>query len=374
MTQLIVDTQGARLRKDGERLEVEVEGKTLRSVPMGGLRQVILMGQGVSATTPLLYHLIRQGVDVVYQSQNGRFAFRLVGPVARHSALRVHQVQAAGDAGRALDLAVAVVTGKLLNQATVLRRRGDTLGERRGWALRAIEEQVGRARTATNIDSLRGYEGGGAAAYFAAWPELIDSRRWGFRGRAYHPPPDPLNALLSFGYSLLLNDIIGAVYRIGLDPAIGFYHTVDYGRPSLALDIEEEFRPVIVDTLVLNLVRQGALEPTDFRSKEDGRAGFLLSDDARRFFLARYEERLEVNVSVSLIGNGSSGGRVAGSGENFTTVTVTADDVDLWGLNLTGYGNWSTGLRASQVRGRQVRDVVAAHARDRGSYRHKGRG
>lgn len=296
MTQLIVDTQGAQLRKDGERLEVELDGKTIHSVPMGSLRQVILMGQGVGASTPLLYHLVREGIDVVYQSQNGRFGFRLVGPMARHSALRVHQVQAAGDPARALRLAIAVVTGKLRNQATVLRRYGEAAGERRGWAIRTIDEQMARARTATSTDSLRGYEGSGAAAYFAAWPELLDVSQWGFRGRAYYPPPDPVNALLSFGYSLLLNDVTGALYRIGLDPAIGFFHVIDYGRPSLALDIEEEFRPVIVDTLVLNLIRQGSLQPADFRSREEGQQGTLLSDDARRFYIARYQERVEVKV------------------------------------------------------------------------------
>jgi CRISPR-associated protein Cas1 len=105
-----------------------------------------------------------------------------------------------------------------------------------------------------------------------------------------------VNAMLSLGYTLLLNDIVGAVYRIGLDPAIGFFHAIDYGRPSLALDLEEEFRPVIVDTLVLNLLGRRTLEPTDFGPREDGRPGVVMSDDARRFFIACYEERLGVKV------------------------------------------------------------------------------
>ena len=102
--------------------------------------------------------------------------------------------------------------------------------------------------------------------------------------------------MLSFGYALLLNDITAAVYRIGLDPAIGFFHVVDYGRPSLALDLEEEFRPVIVDALALSLVRQGLLQPADFRAREEGGPAVLLTDDARRFLIARYEERLAVKV------------------------------------------------------------------------------
>jgi CRISPR-associated protein Cas1 len=296
MTQLIVDTQGARLRKNGERLEVELEGQTIQSLPMGGLRQVILMGQGVSASTPLLYHLARNGVDVVYQSQSGRFAFRVAGPLAKHSALRVHQVQAATDPQRALALARAVVIGKLNNQAATLARYGAHAGERGAWAIQTLHDQATRAAEAANLEALRGYEGSGAAAYFAAWPALFDAAHWRFRGRAYHPPTDPVNALLSFGYALLLNDIVAAVYRIGLDPALGFFHTVDYGRPSLALDLEEEFRPVIVDALTLSLVRQGLLQPGDFQAPKGGGPAVLLTDDARRFLIARYEERLAVKT------------------------------------------------------------------------------
>lgn len=294
--QLIVDTQGAQLRKAGERLIIQRDGETADSVPIGPLRQVILMGRGVSASTPLLYDLVRRGVDVVYQSQAERFVFRLVGPVSKHSALRVRQVQIAADSAQALRLARAVVTGKLHNQAVVLRRCDETPGGQADRAVRTIVEQMALAGRAETADSLRGHEGSGAAAYFAAWPSLFDAARWRFGGRAYHPPPDPVNAMLSLGYTLLLNDIVSAVYRIGMDPAIGFFHAVDYGRPSLALDLEEEFRPVIVDTLVLGLLRQRLLEPTDFDRRADGRPGVLMTDDARRFFIARYEERLGVKV------------------------------------------------------------------------------
>lgn len=294
--QLIVDTQGAQLRKAGERLIVQQDGETTDSIPIGPLQQVILMGRGVHASTPLLYDLVRRGVDVVYQSQAARFAFRLVGPVSKHSALRVCQVQVATDPARALRLARAVVAGKLHNQAVVLRRYGEALEERGDRAVQTIVEQMTQASQARTADSLRGHEGSGAAAYFAAWRALFDAERWHFGGRAYHPPPDPVNAMLSLGYTLLLNDIISAVYRIGLDPAIGFFHAVDYGRPSLALDLEEEFRPVIVDTLVLGLLRQRLLEPTDFGRRKDGQPGVVMTDDARRFFIARYEERLGVKV------------------------------------------------------------------------------
>jgi len=292
---LIVDKQGTQLRKDGERLYIQRENQEDESIPINVLEQVVLAGRGVSASTPLLYDLVRRGVDVVYQSQRGRFGFRLVGPVAKHSALRVRQVQVCTNPARALPLARAMISGKLHNQWVILSRIRGALEEQWPSIHQALTAQIHQAKRANNADSLRGYEGSGAAAYFAAWPLLLDARQWQFRGRAYHPPPDPVDALLSLGYTLLLNDIIGAMYRIGLDPTIGVFHTIDYGRPSLALDLEEEFRPVIVDTLVLRLIRQAVLVPTDFRHS-DGRSGIILSADARRFFFKQYEERLATRV------------------------------------------------------------------------------
>lgn len=291
--ELIVDAQGARLSKEGERLLVRREGQADEYVPLNVMEQLVVAGRGVNATTALLYDLVQRGVDVVYQSQHGRFGFRLVGEVSKHSALRVRQVQVATDPAQALPLARAMITGKLHNQAVMLRRYGEALGAEGTAAVTALVEQMQRAEHAPNADTLRGYEGSGAAAYFGVWPRLFDARAWGFAGRAYHPAPDPVNAMLSLGYTLLLHDIEGAVYRIGLDPTVGFFHTLDYGRSSLALDLEEEFRPVIVDALVLRLLRQQLLTPGDFTRR--GRS-CVMSDDARRFFFTQYAERMATKV------------------------------------------------------------------------------
>ena len=289
---LIVDIQSTQLHKAGEWLDVQIDGETTQSIPMASVRQVILIGQGVSASTPLLFDLLWRGVDVVYQSQSGHSYFRLVGPESKHSALRVRQVLVAADPAQSLALARSTITGKLHNQAVVLHHYGEALGQ--SDALRVLAEQMANAAQADSLDALRGFEGSGAAAYFAAWPRQFDVPAWNFRGRAYYPPPDPV--MLSLGYSLLLGDIIGAAQRIGLDPAIGFFHTIDYGRPSLALDLEEEFRPVIVDTLVLALLRQQLLRLTDFKRGDGNPGGILMSDDARRFFIERFQERLDVRV------------------------------------------------------------------------------
>jgi CRISP-associated protein Cas1 len=289
MQQLIVDTQGVSLQKQGERLNVHQNGDIIQSVPMGSLEQVILMGRGVNISTPLLYDLLRREVDVIFQSRGGRFGFRMVGPAAKHSALRVQQTLVATDPARALALARALIEGKLHNQAMILRRYG---GDQN--AIRTIAQQMVNARQAASLDSLRGHEGSAAAAYFGAWRGLFDARRWGFSRRAYHPPPDPVNAMLGFAYTMLLNDITAAVYQIGLDPMIGLFHAIDYGRPSLSLDLEEEFRPGIADAMVLVLLREHVLTPGDFQHTGEG--PILMTDSARRFFIARYQEHMAMSV------------------------------------------------------------------------------
>ncbi|MEJ2211783.1 MAG: CRISPR-associated endonuclease Cas1 [Anaerolineae bacterium] len=303
MSQFVVNTQGSRLHKEGERLIVRHEDDPPQEVPLGPLEQVVLCGRGVSVSTPLLYELVRRGIDVVYQSQSGRYAFRVVGPLSKHSALRVQQVLAVSDPARALPLARAVVVGKLHNQAVVLHSYADGLDRQGRRRLAVLAQQMRQAQESGSVDALRGHEGSGAAAYFAAWPSLFDAERWGFEGRAYHPPPDPVNAMLGFGYTLLLNEIVGALYRIGLDPDVGFFHTLDYGRPSLALDLEEEFRAAVVDRLVLRLLREADLDPAVNFEQRNGRPGSLMTDQMRAFFLARYEEQMAVRVGYPALGN-----------------------------------------------------------------------
>jgi CRISPR-associated protein Cas1 len=297
---LVVNTQGAKLRKAGERLLIQVEGETQDSVPLNLVEQLVLTGRGVQATTPLLYDLVGRGIDVVYQNQGERFAFRLVGPFSKHSALRVAQIQRLTQPAAALRLARPIVAGKLNNQAALVQRYAYASEGRAAVRLhhtaQTIRAAIERAQTARDADSLRGYEGSGAAAYFAAWPWLFDTRRWGFEGRAYYPPPDPVNAMLSLGYTLLLNTIVGDCYRIGLDPDVGCFHTLNYGRPSLALDLEEEFRPIVVDALVLILVRKETLQPSDFHKGRGRRAGATMTADARRLFIERFEVRLGARV------------------------------------------------------------------------------
>jgi CRISPR-associated protein Cas1 len=146
--------------------------------------------------------------------------------------------------------------------------------------------------SATTIDIVRGYEGAAAAAYFGAWRQSLPAT-WNFSGRAFYPPPDPVNALLSFGYTLALNDVLTAVQITGMDPYLGIFHVIEAGRPSLALDILEEFRPLVVDRLVLDLLSTSAISRERFERPPQRPEAIYLDQAGRALFVDRYEALLQ---------------------------------------------------------------------------------
>jgi CRISPR-associated protein Cas1 len=176
-------------------------------------------------------------------------------------------------------------------------------------ALAGIGRMLDQARTARSLESLRGFEGKAGADYWAAFRKLL-ANDMGFRGRQYYPPPDPINALLSFGYSLLLKDVTAAVQLVGLDPYLGFFHTIDYGRPSLALDMMEEFRPVLVDPLVLDMVNKGQVTAASFERTGDPQHPVRLADAVTDTLIQRYEERLAERASHADAGGQTSHRRI----------------------------------------------------------------
>ncbi len=287
MPTLYLREQGAVLRKVGERLVVTKGEEVLEDVPIIHVDQVVVMGN-VQLTTPAVALLLRKEVDVVFLSSRGRFRGRLVTTGSKFARLRHAQLRMLDEEKAVLAVARELVAAKLINQAHLLER----LGARR--AAREIERDVRKARRASSLDGLRGHEGAAGARYFAALRRLIPSE-WGFVKRTYHPPPDPVNALLSLGYTLLLKDAVAAAQLVGLDPYLGFFHALDYGRPSLALDLIEPFRP-LVDGLVLGWIVERKVSPRDFRParREDG--AVLLDDEARTRYFRAYERQMESRV------------------------------------------------------------------------------
>ena len=214
-----------------------------------------------------MHALTKRGVDIVYLSGGGKFLSRVIGQEHKHSRLRQRQAVLIENEDFSLAAASAVVRAKVGNQRVLVQRHSEGAPWSRS-ALSGMDAMRQRAENARDLNELRGFEGQGAKEYFSLFRRLLrppqDGSSWGFERRAYYPPPDPVNAALSFAYSMLLRDVTTACELIGLDPYLGFFHVIDYGRPSMALDLMEEFRPVVADSIVLEAINRPYLALQDF--------------------------------------------------------------------------------------------------------------
>ncbi|MBN1814841.1 MAG: CRISPR-associated endonuclease Cas1 [Anaerolineae bacterium] len=293
MGTVYVREQGAVVHRDGERLRVTREKEELTAIPLVHLDQLALMGN-VQLTTPAAALLLDRGVDVIYMSMYGKFRGRLIRSESRQAQLRHQQMRVAGEEKAALTIARAIVRAKVNNQRVVLQRRAERVHDAQR-ALQGMMAMGREAERALSLDSLRGYEGKAGAFYFEALRALLP-QDWGFEKRQYHPPPDPANALLSFGYTLLLKDVTAAIQIVGLDPYIGFFHVLGYDRPALALDLMEELRPAIVDSMFLDIVANRRLDPQSFQRSNNPRQPCLLGEQGVCTVLEAYEQRLQGDV------------------------------------------------------------------------------
>jgi CRISPR-associated protein Cas1 len=295
---LYVTTEGAWLKKDGANVVMEVDGDERARLPIHMLTSVVCFGR-VLVSPPLLGYCAEQGVSVAYLSANGRFLARVEGPVAGNVLLRREQYRVSDDLPRAALIVRNVVASKLYNQRAVvsraLRDHGDTLSDVARDAMERTQKRLSiiarRLRTEADVDVLRGLEGEAAQSYFGVFGHLIRVRdpALQFRTRSRRPPLDAVNAILSFLYTLLTHDCRSALEAVGLDPAVGFLHRDRPGRPSLALDLIEEMRPVIADRLALSLVNRRQLTKRDFKTLENG--AVTMTDQARKTLLVAYQER-----------------------------------------------------------------------------------
>ncbi len=291
-----VTTEGAALRKDGENLVAEVEGAERSRVPLHMLSGVVAFG-AILVSPALIAALAGAGITLTLLDRNGRFQARVDGPTTGNVLLRRAQYRAC-DAPE--DIVRSFLAGKIANQRAVLMRALRDYGDDYDAAVRQSIEAVTRRLAQIMrrveladepLERLRGCEGEAANLYFSVFDHLIRSPdaelRW--RGRSRRPPLDPVNALLSFLYTLLTHDCRSALETVGLDPAAGFLHRDRPGRPSLALDLMEELRPVIADRLALSLINRRQLRAGDFQAMDGG--AVILHDEARRLVLTTWQER-----------------------------------------------------------------------------------
>ncbi len=303
MATYYVREQGAVVRKQDERLIVTKDDDTVAEIPLHQLDQLVVMGN-IQLTTPVVAILLKSAVDVVFMSLGGRVRGRLMANESKFAELRLKQLQTMSNDQSNLALAKPIVVGKLINQRGFLLRATPIVPSGKSQiekSARGIAEMAERARTADNAESLRGFEGKAGAWYWPAFKTLLKNDM-GFANRVYYPSTDPVNALLSFCYAFLQKDVTAAVQLVGLDTYLGFFHTVQYGRPSLALDLMEQFRPLVVDPLVVELVNQDIVGRQDFARGSEKEKPVLLKEDAVKRVIQRYEERITAMTRYPLTG------------------------------------------------------------------------
>ncbi len=311
MAILYVTDQGAALAKRGNRLVVEKQGRTIHWVHAFKVEQVILLGN-IQLSPGAISFLLAQGIDTVFLSYYGKYRGRLVAHLGKNIELRRRQFARLADPQVCLGLARTLVAGKIYNCRVLLRRQNQELKSEAVTAtLHQLRRLGAQALEAPSLESLLGVEGAAAAAYFGCFPHLLRVADLPFAGRSRRPPRDPVNVLLSLGYTLLANAVHTQVQVAGLDPYLGSLHAPEYGRPSLVLDLMEEFRPVLVDAVVLLVVNKRIIKPTDFfRPEEKEPAAFdfaetdpvkegypiLLGHEGLKKFITHFEGRLGQRV------------------------------------------------------------------------------
>ncbi|MCK9388802.1 MAG: type I-C CRISPR-associated endonuclease Cas1c [Sulfuritalea sp.] len=303
---LYVTLPESYLHLDNDTLRVEIEHETRLRVPLHHLSAVVCFGH-VMVSPILMHRLAEEGKSLVLLDSHGRFKARLEGPVSGNVLLRQAQHRRLASADFCVEVARACIAGKLRNCRQVLQRGARENGrEEDASVLTATSDELGcalaRLEHAADLDAVRGIEGDEAKRYFAALTLLLrpDAREaFTMNGRTRRPPLDRMNALLSFLYAMLMNDVRSAVESVGLDPQIGFLHAVRPGRAALALDLMEEFRPLLADRLALTLINRRQINAEDFDEHAGG--AVTLKDDARRAVVTAYQERKQEALTHPLL-------------------------------------------------------------------------
>jgi CRISPR-associated protein Cas1 len=311
---LYVTTPGAYVAKEGETVVIRADGETKLQIPILAIGSILCFGQ-VSCSPALMHFCGERAVSLSFLSENGRFLAKVIGPVNGNVLLRREQYRRADDAAATLELAITIIAAKILNgRASILRALRDHRMNESAHSLSAtagkLAALVAQLRSCTALDEARGIEGVSARETFSAFDGMIVQQKdeFFFHSRSRRPPLDRVNALLSFVYTLVMGDVVGALESVGLDPAVGFLHRDRPGRAGLALDLMEELRTWLADRFVLSLINLRQIGPDDFQVLDGG--AVWLKDDSRKTVLKAYQKRkqeellhpfLEEKITIGLI-------------------------------------------------------------------------
>jgi CRISPR-associated protein Cas1 len=291
---LFVTTQGAYLHRDNDNIVVSVDREERLRLPVHNLGSIICFGR-VLCTPSLLGHCAENGVAVSFLSEHGRFLARVDGPAHGNVLVRRRQYRMSDDQACTTEIARWIVSAKLTNARSQLvrqiRERALPQDSQVGVASRRLRVILKSVSSAGDVDAIRGHEGEAARVYFSCFDSLIRSEdpRFRFESRSRRPPLNRVNALLSFIYTILLHDVQSATDAVGLDPAVGYLHRDRPGRPGLALDLMEEFRPWLADRLAAALINRNQISADDFETVESG--AVMLDESGRKTLLTAYQNR-----------------------------------------------------------------------------------
>ncbi len=290
MGTVYITQEDSFIAKVDERLNVKFDKKTILDIPLIKIDGLVVMGRS-SISPAAIAELINKKIPLTFLTYNGKYIARLEPEMSKNIFVRAAQWKAAGKSPQAVHVTQGFVRGKLKNYRQTLllaQRRYSELDLNAG--MTQLTNAIASLEQATSIDSIRGLEGAGSAAYFSCFNQLIRVEDFSFETRRRRPPTDPVNSLLSLGYSLLRHDVQGAINIVGFDPYLGYLHVERYGRPSLALDLMEEFRPLIVDAVVLTAINRRMLTPKDFTT-EPLSSAVSLTKEGLHTFLRLYQEK-----------------------------------------------------------------------------------
>lgn len=292
--------ENAFIGKNEERLTVKADRQKLLDIPLIKVDGVVVLGQA-TVSPAVVMELLSRHIPLSFLTKNGKYLGRLEPEMTKNIFVRSAQWKAAGKSEQALNAVKGFVRGKLKNYRHILLRRQRENSELDfELSLKKIEGAIAPINSTNNIDSLRGLEGAGSAAYFGCFNQLIKGSDFTFEARRRRPPTDPVNSLLSLGYALLRHDVQSAVNIVGFDPYLGYLHYQHYGRPSLALDLMEEFRPLVVDNMVLSVLNKGLLTTADFTAEPISGA-VSLSKEGLKIFLRAYEQKKQTQFKHPVI-------------------------------------------------------------------------